>query len=60
MINIVERQSSTYNDIPHKFEAGTPNISEVISLGASIDFLNQILSLIYNSHSNENIQRVGA
>jgi len=42
MINIVERQSSTYNDIPHKFEAGTPNISEVISLGASIDFLNEI------------------
>ena len=42
MINKVDEQNSTWNDLPLKFEAGTPNIAEVISLGASIDFIESI------------------
>ena len=32
----------TYNDIPHKFEAGTPGIAQVIMLGKAIDYMNQV------------------
>ena len=39
MIEIVEQDRVTYNDIPHKFEAGTPPIVEAIALGAAIDWL---------------------
>jgi len=42
MIRIVSFEGTTYNDIPHKFEAGTPNISGVIGLGAAIDYLQTI------------------
>ena len=35
-------EKSTWNDIPWKFEAGTPNIAQVIGLGAAIDYLNEI------------------
>jgi len=33
---------TTYNELPYKFEAGTPNISGVIGLGAAIDYLQSI------------------
>ena len=39
MIRTVTLQSSTWNDVPHKFEAGTPHIAGAIGLGASIDWL---------------------
>ena len=42
MINKVTLNSSTWNDVPWKFEAGTPNIAQVIGLGAAIDFLNDL------------------
>lgn len=42
MIDLVEEQSSTWAALPHKFEAGTPNIAGVIGLGAAIDYLNEI------------------
>ncbi len=42
MINRVTMQESTWNDIPYRFEAGTPNIAQVIGLGAAIDYLNDI------------------
>ncbi|RMH73320.1 MAG: cysteine desulfurase [Gemmatimonadetes bacterium] len=42
MILSVSFDKTIYNEIPHKFEAGTPHISGVISLGAAIDYLNQI------------------
>jgi cysteine desulfurase/selenocysteine lyase len=35
-------EKTTYNVLPHKFEAGTPNIAGVIGLGASIDYVNQL------------------
>jgi cysteine desulfurase / selenocysteine lyase len=42
MIADVFLESSTYADLPHKFEAGTPAIGEAIALGAAIDYLTNI------------------
>jgi cysteine desulfurase / selenocysteine lyase len=42
MIKKVYLNSFTPNEIPYKFEAGTPAIAEVIGLGAAVDFLNRI------------------
>jgi cysteine desulfurase / selenocysteine lyase len=42
MIASVTFEKTTYNKIPHKFEAGTPDIAGVIGLGAAIDYLNEI------------------
>jgi len=42
MIRSVTFEKTTYNDLPYKFEAGTPDIAGVIGLGAAIDYLDQI------------------
>lgn len=42
MIKEVTFEKTTYADLPHKFEAGTPNISGGIAFGAAIDYLNEI------------------
>lgn len=42
MISEVRFSGTTYNDLPYKFEAGTPNISGVITFGAAIDYLENI------------------
>ena len=42
MISDVTFQKTTYADLPHKFEAGTPNISGVIAFGYALDYLNEI------------------
>ena len=42
MISTVSFAGSTWNDIPHKFEAGTPHISGAIGLGVAIDYLGGI------------------
>ena len=42
MIKSVTFEKTTYNDLPYKFEAGTPNIADAIGLGAAIEYLNQI------------------
>ncbi len=42
MIRMVGREESTWADIPHKFEAGTPNIAGAIALGAAADFLDEV------------------
>tara|TARA_B100001248_G_scaffold82481_1_gene60079 strand:- start:899 stop:2122 length:1224 start_codon:yes stop_codon:yes gene_type:complete len=42
MISDVTFSKTTYADLPHKFEAGTPNISGVIAFGKAIDYLNKI------------------
>jgi cysteine desulfurase/selenocysteine lyase len=42
MINTVTMESSTWNDIPYKFEAGTPNFAQAVGLGAAIDYLENI------------------
>lgn len=40
MIETVTFEASTWNELPYKFEAGTPNIADAIGWGAAIDFLN--------------------
>jgi cysteine desulfurase/selenocysteine lyase len=42
MIASVTFEKTTYNVLPYKFEAGTPNIAGVIGLGAAIDYVNQL------------------
>lgn len=42
MIATVSFEKTTYNDVPYRFEAGTPAIAEVIGLGAAIDYVNNI------------------
>ncbi len=42
MIDVVTFDKTTYNTLPHKFEAGTPSISAVIGLGMAIDYINQV------------------
>jgi cysteine desulfurase/selenocysteine lyase len=42
MIRTVTFEKTTYNDLPYKFEAGTPNIAGGIGLGAALDYANQI------------------
>ena len=42
MIETVSMESSTWNEIPYKFEAGTPNIAQVIGLGSAIDYLEAL------------------
>ena len=42
MIETVTMESSTWNDIPYKFEAGTPNFAQAVGLGAAMDYLKNI------------------
>ena len=51
MINSVNMDESTWNEVPWKFEAGTPNIAQVIGLGAAIDYIQKIG--IENIHQHE-------
>ncbi|HEY8601548.1 MAG TPA: cysteine desulfurase [Thermomicrobiales bacterium] len=50
MIKRVGLQSSTYADLPAKFEAGTPSVGDVISLGAAIDYLETIGMAAIQAH----------
>jgi len=42
MIKSVSFEKTIYNDLPHKFEAGTPNIAGGIGLGSAVDYLNEL------------------
>jgi cysteine desulfurase/selenocysteine lyase len=42
MIKKVTLEGTRYNDVPHRFEAGTPSIAEAIGLGAAVDYLTGI------------------
>jgi cysteine desulfurase/selenocysteine lyase len=42
MISVVREDASTWADVPHKFEAGTPNIADVIAFGAALDYLGDL------------------
>jgi len=42
MIASVSFEKTTYNVLPHRFEAGTPDIAAAVGLGAAIDYLNQV------------------
>ena len=53
MIRSVSFEKTTYNVLPHKFEAGTPNIAGAIGLGAAIDYLNDLGMEKINSYEKE-------
>ncbi|MGI9584636.1 MAG: cysteine desulfurase [Acidimicrobiia bacterium] len=53
MINVVERSSSTWAPVPHKFEAGTPPIAEAIGFGAACDYLSKFSMETVASHERE-------
>lgn len=53
MIRSVQRESSTYADVPAKFEAGTPAIAEAIGLGAAVDYLNTVGRDAIHAHEHE-------
>ncbi|PCH55632.1 MAG: cysteine desulfurase CsdA, partial [Legionellales bacterium] len=42
IVKVSFSEATIYNDLPHKFEAGTPNIAGAIGLGAAIDYLNSL------------------
>ena len=53
MIEKVTMTHSTWNDIPWKFEAGTPNIAQAVGLGKAIDFLQNISMKKVEEHIGE-------
>ena len=53
MIKSVTFDETIYNDIPHKFEAGTPNISGAIGLSAAIDYMREIGIEKISKHESE-------
>jgi cysteine desulfurase/selenocysteine lyase len=50
MIKEVTFEKTTYNELPFKFEAGTPNIADVIALKPAIDFMNRIGKAFIRQH----------
>jgi cysteine desulfurase/selenocysteine lyase len=53
MIRSVTFEKTTYNEIPHKFEAGTPDIAGAIGLGAAIDYLERLGIEAIGAHEDE-------
>ena len=57
MIENVTMGSSTWNEVPYKFEAGTPNFVQAVGLGTAIDYLNSIGMNEISEHE-ENLLRM--
>jgi cysteine desulfurase/selenocysteine lyase len=53
MIRRVSLQHSTWNDLPWKFEAGTPAIAEAIGLGAAVDYLSTLGMAAVHAHEQQ-------
>ena len=53
MILTVSLEESSWNDVPHKFEAGTPNIADVIAFGSAIDYLEKLGMAAVRQHERE-------
>ena len=53
MIASVTFEKTTYNQLPYKFEAGTPNIGGVVGLGGAIDYLNTLDRVAALAHEDE-------
>lgn len=58
MIKDVSFEKTTYNELPYKFEAGTPNIADTVALKAAIDFINRIGKKQIRRHEDELLQYV--
>ena len=53
MIRTVSFEESTWNDLPYKFEAGTPNIAGAIGLGAAVEFMTELGMDAIAAHEQE-------
>jgi cysteine desulfurase/selenocysteine lyase len=53
MILEVTKEKTTYKEPPHKFEAGTPAIVEIVGLGAAVDFVSAIGMEVIREHNKE-------
>ena len=53
MIDQVTFEKTTYADLPHKFEAGTPNIAGGVGFGAAVDYMNNIGFDAIATHEND-------
>jgi len=53
MIKEVTFEKTTYNDLPYKYEAGTPNIADIIAFKAAVEFLNQLGKANIRKHEEE-------
>lgn len=53
MIKTVTFEKTTYNELPHKFEAGTPDISGVVALGAAVEYMQSIGHEAIQQHEHE-------
>jgi cysteine desulfurase/selenocysteine lyase len=53
MIRSVSLERTTFNDLPHKFEAGTPAIAEAVGFGAAIDYISEIGLPAIEQHEHE-------
>lgn len=53
MIKTVRFEETTYNDLPHKFEAGTPNIADGIATAAVLDYIKQLDWEEISKHESE-------
>jgi len=64
MIHFVGRDESTWAEVPHKFEAGTPDIAGAIGMGTAVDFLAEIGMDVIQTHERKLLRyamdRVGA
>lgn len=56
MIKTVTFKQSTWADLPHRFEAGTPNIAGVVGMGMGIDYLNSLNASYLSRHESELLQ----
>jgi len=53
MIKEVTFKKTTYNDLPYKFEAGTPNIADVIALKPAIEFIRDLGKATIAAHEHD-------
>lgn len=53
MIETVSFEKTTFNELPHKFEAGTPDIAGTIGLGAAVEYMEQIGHEAIQQHEHE-------
>ena len=53
MIDEVSFEKTTYGELPHKFEPGTPNIAGVIAFGAAIEYMDKIGLNNIQAHEDE-------
>src|SRR5690242_8127009 len=56
MIKEVTFEKTTYNELPYKYEAGTPNIADTIALKVALDFVTETKKNIIRNHENELLQ----